>query len=100
MLLIAGSIRIDPDTRDDLIQAAIEVVRDLRKQVGCTRVLISADLEDASLLHLLQTWESQDALTANLKSRRIDAIRNQVGKLGVREMVLLKYEVASAGPVT
>jgi quinol monooxygenase YgiN len=99
VLLIAGTIRIDPTRRDELIQTAIEVARELRKQVGCTEVAISADLEDRGLLHLLQKWESQAALTANISSPRIFAIRNQVGKLGIREMALLKYDVASVGPL-
>ena len=99
MLLIAGSIRIDPTRRDELIETAIEVVRELRKQVGCTEVAISADLEDPGLLHLLQWWESQAALSANISSPRIFAIRNQVGRLGIREMALLKYEVAGVGPL-
>ena len=98
MLLIAGSIRIDATRPEELIETAIEVARELRKQVGCTEVEISADLEDRSLLHLLQKWESQAALTANISSPRIFAIRNQVGKLGIREMSLLKYEVAAIDP--
>lgn len=98
MLVIAGSIRIDASRRAELIETAIEVVHELRRQAGCTSVAISADLEDTSLLHLFQTWESQAALTANISSPRIFAIRNQVGKLGIREMSLLKYEVAAVGP--
>jgi quinol monooxygenase YgiN len=95
VLLIAGSIRIDPTLRDELIGTAIEVVRELRKQVGCTDVVVSADLEDPGLLHLFQTWESQAALTANIGLPRIDAIRNQIGKLGILEMAILKYDVAA-----
>jgi quinol monooxygenase YgiN len=99
VLLIAGSIRIDPTQREELLQAAIEVARELRKQVGCTEVTISADLEDRGLLHLLQKWESQAALSANITSPRIFAIRNQVGRLGIREMALLKYDVATVDPL-
>jgi len=97
--LIAGSIRIDPTHRDELIETAIEVARELRKQIGCTEVAISADLEDRSLLHLLQKWESQAALTANIASPRVYAIRNQVGKLGIREMSLRKYVAAVVDPL-
>jgi len=98
VLVIAGSIRIDPSRRDELIETAIEVAHELRKQVGCSYVAISADLEDRGLLHLFQKWDSQAALTANISSARIYAIRNQVGKLGIREMSLLKYEVAAIDP--
>ena len=99
MLVIAGSIRIDPSRRDELIETAIEVAHELRKQVGCSHVAISADLEDRGLLYLFQTWDSQAALTANISSARIYAIRNQVGKLGIREMSLSKYEVAAVDPL-
>ena len=95
MLLIAGTIRIDPSRRDELIEAAIEVGRELRKQVGCSHVAISADLEDRGVLHLLQKWDSQTALTANIASPRIFAIQNHIGRLGIRDMALLKYDVAS-----
>jgi len=100
VLLIAGSIRIDSIRRDELIATARDVVRELRKQPGCTHLSVSADLEDPSLLHLIQIWESQEALTANLEPRRIEAIRDVVRKLGVREMALLKYEVAAVGPLS
>jgi quinol monooxygenase YgiN len=99
VLVIAGSIRIDATMRDELTLTAIEVVRELRKQVGCSYVGLSADLEDPSLLHLFQIWDSQAALGANLGSPRIDAIRDHAGKLGVREMAILKYDVASVGPI-
>jgi quinol monooxygenase YgiN len=97
VLVIAGSIRIDAAVRDELIETAIAVVRELRKQVGCSYVALSADLEDPSLLHLIQLWDSQAALMTNIGSPQIDAIRDHVGKLGVREMAILKYDVASVG---
>lgn len=99
MLLIAGSVRIDASVRDDLIETAIQVVRELRKQVGCTRVSLSADLEDPSVLHLLQIWESEAALLANLASPQVEAIRDHVGKLGIREMAILKYDIISVGTI-
>ena len=101
MLVIAGSIQIDVTMRNELIETAIEVVRELRKQVGCTQVSLSADLEDPGILYLFQTWESQAALTASMVSSPYldDAIGQYAGKLGVRELSLLKYDVASQSRV-
>ena len=101
MLVIAGSIQIDVTMRNELIETAIEVVRELRKQVGCTQVSLSADLEDPGILYLFQTWESQAALTASMVSSPYldDAIGQHAGKLGVRELSLLKYDVASQSRV-
>ena len=99
MLLIAGSVRIDATHRDELIATAIEVLRELRKQDGCTHVALSADLEDRGVLHLLQRWESRDALRANIAMRPLPSIAKHAGKIGVREMALLSYDVVAVGPV-
>jgi quinol monooxygenase YgiN len=82
-----------------LIKTAIEVVRELRRQVGCTYVSLSADLEDPDLLHLLQKWESQEALSLNIATPHIAGIAGHAGKLGVREMNLLKYEIGEISPL-
>jgi quinol monooxygenase YgiN len=99
VLVIAGSVRIDAGVRDELIGTAIDVVRELRKQVGCTHVAVSADLEDPSVLHLFQTWDSPAALMANIGSPEIAAIRDVVGKLGIREMSILRYDVDSVATI-
>ena len=99
MLLIAGSVRIDATHRDDVIATAIEVLRELRKQVGCTHVALSADLEDPGVLHLIQRWESRDALLANISARPVSGIAKHAGKIGLRELALLSYDVVSVGPV-
>jgi len=99
VLLIAGSIRIDATHRDELIATAIEVLPELRKQDGCTHVALSADLEDPGVLHLIQRWESRDALLANISARPVSGIAKHAGKIGLREMALLSYDVVSVGPV-
>ncbi len=99
MLLIAGSIRIDTSNRDELMKTAIEVVRELRKQIGCTFVALSEDLEDPGLLHLLQKWESQEALSLNIASPHVAGIASHAGKLGIRAMTISKYAVGEVGPL-
>jgi quinol monooxygenase YgiN len=96
VLVIAGFIRIDPTLREELIQTAIGVVRELRKGVGCTQVSLSADLKDRRVFHLPQKRESQAALEANLQWSRIDAIRNYARRPGIPEIPVLKYEIAAA----
>jgi quinol monooxygenase YgiN len=96
VLVIAGFIRIDPTLREERIQTAIDVVRELRKRVGCTQVSLSADLKDRRVFHLSEKWESQAALEANLQWSRIDAIRNYATRPGILEMSVLKYEIAAA----
>ena len=96
MLVVAGSVHIDATMRGELLETAIEIMRELRKQPGCAQASLSADLEHPRTLHLFTAWESQAALTATIAwTSRLDAVRRQSGKLGVRELSLLKYTVGS-----
>ena len=96
MLVVAGTIHIDATMRGELLDTAIEILGELRNQPGCAEVWMSADLEDPRTLHLFSSWESEAALAATIAlTPRLDSVRRQSGKLGVRELSLLKYTVGS-----
>jgi quinol monooxygenase YgiN len=99
VLLIAGSVRIDATHREELIAVSIEVLRELRKMAGCTHATISADLTHPAVLHVLQKWESPEAHRRAFGAPATAAIAAHAGKLGVREMSLLRYDVESVGAV-
>jgi hypothetical protein len=42
---------------------------------------------------------AEAALMANLALPQIEAIRDHVGRLGLREMTILKYAIASVGTI-
>jgi quinol monooxygenase YgiN len=96
MLVVAGSIQIDGKMRGDLQDTAVEIVRELRQQPGCMQMSLSTDVEDPHTLHVFSAWESQAALSATIAlTSQLDSVRRQSGKLGVRELSLLKYTVGS-----
>ena len=99
MLLFAGIVRIDPVERDEVTRAAIAVMQETRKLPGCISFVISTDLEDASVLHLFEQWESPEAVEAHLSEPRVEAFRLRLGSLGVREIAVSRYAVQSVGPL-
>jgi quinol monooxygenase YgiN len=99
MLVIAGAIRIDPSNRDAAVEAAIEMMEATRKESGCISYTFSADLADPGAFRIFEEWESQEALDAHFAAPHMAKFQKQVGGLGVREMKVQRYEIASVGPL-
>jgi quinol monooxygenase YgiN len=99
MLVIAGHIRIDPARREDAIRAAVEMQEATRQEGGCLSYTFSADLAEPGLFRIFEEWESPEALAAHFKAPHMVRFQGAVAGLGVREMKVQRYEIASVGPL-
>lgn len=100
MLVIAGTIRIDPTKKDEAAAAAREMMRATQEESGNLAYAFSSDLSEPGVFYIFEKWESQAALDEHFQAPHMAAFRNKVGGLGVKEMNLEKYEIASVGPVS
>ena len=99
MLVIAGTVSIDPANRDAAIQAATVMMAETQKEAGCISYVFSADLSDPGGFRIFEEWESQEALEAHFEAPHMAEFQAKFGKLGVRGMKVQRYEVSSVGPV-
>jgi quinol monooxygenase YgiN len=99
LLVIAGIVKIDPARRDEVVEASIAVMQEARKQPGCISYVISLDLEDPSVLHLFEEWQSDETHRAHVANPHVEAARIRSGNLGMREVTFQRYEIASVGPI-
>ena len=99
MLVIGGRIQIDAASRDAAIAAATEVMRETRKEKGCISYTYSTDLEDDSVFHIFEEWESQDALDAHFKAPHMATFQGAIAGFGVKGMDIKRYEISKAGPL-
>ena len=99
MLVIAGTISIDPANRDEAIAAAVEMMAATREEAGCISYTFSADLSEPGDFRIFEEWESQDALDAHFKAPHMAAFQKEMGGFGVRNMAIQRYEIASVGPL-
>ena len=99
MLVVAGRVRIDPSKREAARAAAQKVMAATREEPGCISYTFSADLDDASLFHVFEEWESQEALDAHFQTPHMAEFQAELGAMGVPEMRVQKYVVASVGPL-
>ena len=99
MLVIGGPIRIDPANHDQAVKAAVTMMKATREEAGCISYTFTAALEERGLFYIFEEWESQDALTAHFGAPHMTVFQGEMGKLGVKEMNVQRYEVSSVGPV-
>ena len=97
MLVIAGTIRIDPTKRDEAAKAALAIMKETHKEEGNLAYAFSADLEDEGLIYIFEKWESQEALDFHFKTPHMAEFQATIGTLGVKDMKVEKYEISSKG---
>ncbi|MGK5443443.1 putative quinol monooxygenase [Micromonospora sp. URMC 105] len=64
MLIVAGSLYVDPDGRDAYLASCAEVVRQARSAPGCIDFAISADLVEPGRINVYERWDSDAQLLA------------------------------------
>ena len=64
MVIVAGHLVVDPESRDDYVAGCIEVVRQARRTPGCLDFALSADVLEPGRVNIFERWESQAAVEA------------------------------------
>jgi quinol monooxygenase YgiN len=64
MLIIAGSLKVDPADRPAFLAANADVVGRAREAVGCLDFVQAADPLDLSRINIFERWDSVDDLLA------------------------------------
>ncbi|SCG43301.1 putative quinol monooxygenase [Micromonospora halophytica] len=64
MLIVAGTLYVDPTGRDAHLASCVEIVRQARSAPGCVDFAISADLVEPGRINVYERWESDEQLLA------------------------------------
>ncbi|HVP28594.1 MAG TPA: putative quinol monooxygenase [Myxococcota bacterium] len=98
MIVIAGSIRIDPAQRERAAAAAREMMEATRRENGCRAYVFSFDVDDPGLVHLFEHWDSAADLQAHFTAPHMARFQAAIAGL-VRGTEIQRYEVSSVGPM-
>jgi quinol monooxygenase YgiN len=99
MLVIAGTVSLDPAHRDAAIEAAREMMAATHEEPGCISYVFSAALDDPGEFRIFEEWQDQAALDAHFQMPHMAAFQAKLGGFGVRGMNVQRYEVSSVGPL-
>ena len=99
MIVIAGTIQLDPAKVEEASAAAIEMMKETHKEEGCIAYCFSQDLVEPGLIHIFEKWEDQAALDFHFNAPHMAAFQGKMGGFGIKSMDVEKYEIASVGPI-
>ena len=99
MIIIAGTISIDPSKADQALADAVEMMKATHEEEGNLAYVFSADPITPGRIQLFEKWESADALAAHSASAHMKEFQPKMGGWGVKGADILKYEIASEGPL-
>ena len=62
MIIIAGTLRVDPAERADYLAGCTDVVTQARVAAGCLDFALSADLAEPDRINVYERWETDKDL--------------------------------------
>lgn len=99
MIIIAGTVDIDPEQRAKALDAARPLIDGALTQEGCEFYAWCIDPTTPGRIYVYERWESQEALASHFEGPHYLAMRNTIAAHGLRGADVLKYEIGRAEPV-
>ncbi len=99
MIIISGTIEIDPANREAALTAGRELEAATRRQPGCLDYVWTVDGLSDSTIYVYERWESEEALSAHFKGPNYNGMRAVLGSYGLRGANVAKHRVDLSEPV-
>lgn len=92
-VIIAGWFTVDPNKRDEVVQAHEDLMKRARQAPGCLDLAITADPVDPSRVNNFEHWQSEE----DLESFR--AVANPPKQITpILSVEMQKHEISKSGP--
>jgi quinol monooxygenase YgiN len=95
MLIVAGTVRVDPAKREEAIRVARAMATATQAEAGCRDYRFWSDLADPALFFIFEVWDSEDALARHFQAEHMRTFQQALPGLGARDFAIQRYAVAS-----
>lgn len=100
MIIISGTITVDPGKRDEILDAAKAVMEGTRAEAGNQAYVLVADPLDDDTIRVFEQWDGEDALSSHMAAPHMQEFTAALGQIGgITGMDMTKHQVASSGPL-
>ncbi|MDX3642476.1 antibiotic biosynthesis monooxygenase family protein [Streptomyces sp. MB09-02B] len=90
MIIVAGKLYVDPDTREAYLAGCARVIEQARAASGCLDFVLSADLLEADRVNVYERWQSDADL---VKFRAAGPEPEQAA--AIRDAEVKKYRISA-----
>jgi quinol monooxygenase YgiN len=100
MLIVAGTIEIDPADADVLRAAAAPMMAATLAEPGCQQYVFSISVVDPSQVQVFEIWDSAEDLAAHFETAHMAEWRQALADgVTIRGRNLHRYEIAGVEPL-
>jgi len=99
VIIISGTVDVDPEQREAALSAAQPHMRATRSLAGCLDYVWSADPLVPGRIYVYERWESRDHLATHFESPHFPAMRDTIAAHGIRGLDVAKHRVTLSEPV-
>lgn len=94
MIVLNATIPVDPDSREQAIDAATTLAQASREEEGVVDYRVTADLEDENVVRIFEQYEDEAAVDAHMESDHFLAFQGQVPEFAGGEVELYRFDVS------
>lgn len=95
MIVISGTIAIDPANIDAALAAVAELEAATRAEAGCITYGFWQSPTEAGLFNVFEEWEDDDALNAHMGSAHMITFLTAAGEFGITGTDISRYDVSA-----
>ena len=95
MIVVAGTVAVKPETREEAVRAALEMARATRAEPGCISYRFFADLADPNTFLIFEEWESDEALATHFQTPHMATFQQRLPRFLAGGLAIKRYAVAS-----
>ncbi len=95
MIVVAGTMAVQPARRDEAAHVALKMVAATRAEAGCLTYDFWLDLADPNRFHVFEEWETPESLEAHFQTSHMAEFLEALPALIAGPPDIKRYEVAS-----
>jgi quinol monooxygenase YgiN len=99
MIVIAGTLPVQPDKRTDAEAACTKMSLASKAENGCGAYEFAWDIQDPNVLRIFEQWDTQQAIDAHFAAPHMAEFGAALGGLLGGAPSITRYEVSSSGPL-
>jgi len=95
MLVVAGTVKVKPETRAEALQAAIRMAKATQAEPGCRSYGFYADVADPNTILIFEQWESEAALLAHFQTPHMAEFNAAIPRFLAAPPSINRYDVGA-----
>jgi len=100
MIVISGTVEVQPDKRQQVIELARMMMAETAKEEGNISYRFYTDIENDNVFRVFEQWKSPEALDAHFTTDHMAELNRKLPDLIAAPPELTRYEIADSARLT